>query len=113
MIKKIGLIFIFSITYINNANSQIIIYLKEYKIYFTPKKCKDSVTYYLNDSSFLKIDLLSCKGKMNIREFNKAGSLVLSGQYSSSLDTLKEYIDQYNLIGDIIAIKVTKYFQPL
>lgn len=113
MRKNIGLICFLIFVLIMKGNSQTDIYLKEYKIYFTPKKCKDSTTQYLKDSSFIKINLFSCKGKMNIKEFDRNGTLLATGQYEASLDTLKEYVDVFDLLGELKEIKVYKYFQPI
>lgn len=113
MIKIITLTGLFICTLVFTASSQIDIYLKEYKTYITPTKCKDSIVQYIKDSSFVKINLLNCEGKMNIKEFDRNGTLLVIGQYRTSLDTLKEYVDVFNIFGDITAIKVNKYFQPL
>jgi len=113
MIKIIALttLLIFALSY--TASSQIDIYLKEYKTYITPAKCKDSLIHYNKDSSYVKIDLFNCKGKMSIKELDRHGTLVATGQYQASLDTLKQYVDRFNLSGDLMDVTVGRYFQPL
>ena len=83
MIKIIALttLLIFALSY--TASSQIDIYLKEYKTYITPAKCKDSLIHYNKDSSYVKIDLF------------------------------KQYVDRFNLSGDLMDVTVGRYFQPL
>lgn len=105
------LLFIVALTY--TASSQIDIYLKEYKTFITPAKCKDSLIHYNNDSSYVKINLFNCKGAMSIKEFDRHGTLVAVGQYQASLDTLKEYVDRFNLSGELMEVTVLRYFQPL
>ncbi len=113
MTKIITLTGLFICTLVCTASSQVDIYLRDYKTYITPMKCRDSLIQYIKDSSFVKINLFNCKGKMSIKEFDNNGALLVTGQYEASLDTLKEYVDVFNLCGEIIAIKVYKYFQPL
>lgn len=111
--KKTLIMLLFSFTLSNCSYGQIDIFLSDYKAYITPLRCNDLITHYLKDSSFLKLQLANCKGKMSIKQYDSNGNLVLMGQYVASLDTLKEYVDVFNLVGEITAIKVYKYFQPL
>jgi hypothetical protein len=110
---KIFVVFVLMIIETLNCCAQIDIYLSDYKINITPKKCNDKRSIYLTDSSLLKIDLLNCKGKMNIQQFGKTGILLLSGQYCASLDTLKQYVQVLNLSLELVKIKVRKFFEPL
>lgn len=65
------------------------IFIKEYNLYLYPEKgCKTVYSLKANDSITLKIDLLSCKGAMNVEVYMK-GSLVEKGKYVNSLDLLK------------------------
>jgi hypothetical protein len=107
------LIFVFIFGLAVDGTGQTDIYLQDYKIYIAPKKCKDSIMQYLVDSSSVKINLLNCKGKMNIKEFDRSGVLLVTGQYEGSLDTLKEYVDVFDIFGELKAIEVHKYFQPI
>ena len=111
--RKTLIMLLFSFTLCDYTYGQIDIFLSDYKEYITPRKCNDSITHYLKDSSFLNLKLANCKGKMSIKQYDRNGNLLLAGQYVASLDTLKEYVDVFNLVGEITAIKVYKYFQPL
>lgn len=111
LIKVIPVIFLVT-SYLNSVG-QIDIYLRDFKINMTPKKCNDQRVIYLPDSSYIKVNLINCKGKMTIQQFDHGGLLILRGEYSASLDTLKEYASEYDLFGDLTKIKVHKYFEPL
>lgn len=113
MKKTVVLILLFILALAYTASSQIDIYLKEYKTFITPGKCKDSLIHYNHDSSYVAIQLFNCKGAMSIKEFDRHGTLVAAGQYQASLDTLKEYVDKFNLSGELMDVTVLRYFQPL
>ena len=91
------------------------IYLKEFGVYFLPDscQCKMEVETYGEARGKLLIDLLSCKGKMNVRQVDSKGKLVAEAIYEESLDTLKRYSVGRSAVIDTSTLSVMKYFQPL
>lgn len=111
--KQFFIILFPAILIANIGYAQTDIFLSDFKEYITPVKCKDSITHFLKDSSFLKLEIYNCMGEMKIKQFNRTGEILITGQYIASLDTLKEYLAVYNL-GDVIGrIEVHNFFQPL
>jgi hypothetical protein len=93
------------------------IFIKEYNLYLHPENgCKTVYSLKANDSVTLKINLLSCKGAMNVEVFLK-GSLVEKGKYVNSLDLLKTYSNRVGFNRkenkQITEIVISEYYQPL
>src|SRR5689334_2556358 len=76
---------------------KIPIYIGEYNYTFTPQKvaCKDTIDDKLDDGRKIKIYLLDCLGEMHVKIY-RGKNLVEEGDYSSSLDLLKKYINGVN-----------------
>jgi len=94
-----------------NLCSQVI-HLKEYKIYFTPNKCKDTIYEDLKENRQLKIYLHDCKGEMDV-EVYFLKKIIEKGSYINSLDTLKSYATTKMLGSKEKKIVVESYFEPL
>jgi hypothetical protein len=93
------------------------IYLKECDFYLYPEKgCKNVYNKKINDSSYININLYSCKGNMYVKLYVDS-ILVEEGKYINSLDLLKKYNNRvgfsrkYN--KPIAQIFVSSYYQPL
>lgn len=93
------------------------IYLTECNFYFYPEKgCKNIYNKKIDDSTYININLFSCKGNMYVRLYVDS-VLVEEGKYINSLDLLKKYnyrvgfSRKYN--KSITEVFVSSYYQPL
>src|SRR5687767_4666537 len=93
--------------------AQVDIYIREHKITITPKTCNEERIIKFPDSSYIKINLVSCWGKLSLQNFDKKGVLLAEGYYCESLDTLKEYVTVHSLDFSDEKMIVYKYFEPL
>lgn len=97
------------------SESEILqIHLKEFDLYFLPDSCKGNLSIETGvDKRRLEINLLDCKGQLNLKLFDSTNNLVLKGQYLNSLDTLKKYSVGKSAIDGAKQLSLMKYFEPL
>jgi len=92
--------------YIDETDNPLITYAPFHSL-------QDTIIEHSNiGTSIIKILLKNCTGEAIIWKY-RGNSLLIQGQYVSSIDTLKEYATKFNLQGDALGIIVSKYFEPL
>lgn len=99
----------------NKENASTIpIFLKEFNVTFLPDSCVCKMEVeLLEKKGKLKVDLLTCDGKLNFKEIDSSGRVITEGSYTASLDTLKKYSTGKSVINDSLTIAIEKYFQPI
>lgn len=67
---------------------------EEFGIFFSPKKCVDTIDFKLigkYQGYKLKLFLKDCQGEAYFELFGKKSELRMSGNYDNAIDTLKKY----------------------
>lgn len=90
------LLILAAIAYSNKASSQYNFSLsyEEFGIFFSPKKCVDTIEFTLKGKYAgykIKLYLKDCKGEAHFELFDKKKGLRISGNYDNAIDTLKKY----------------------
>lgn len=93
---------------------------EEVDIFFSPKKCVDTIEFTLKGRYAgykLRLYLKDCKGEAHFELFDKKNELRMIGNYDNSIDTLKKYrLGRYLAQPDGVekySISAIRYLYPL
>jgi hypothetical protein len=121
--KLIQVFIFFVFCFSNTSNSQQYYFslsYEEFGIFFSPKKCVDTIDFTLSSrypGYKLKLYLKDCKGEAYFELFDKKNGLRMSGNYDNAIDTLKKYrLGRHLAQPDGIekySITAIKYLYPL
>lgn len=113
-----SLLFFFSCQELKEENKQLIdvkkcntaISIENYGIINRFYSNPDTVK--LNSSSYLVLNLYSCEGEMDFKEFSTDSGLVLEGHYKSAIELTKGVTESMNPMDGTSTLDSTSHYVP-